>query len=85
MPASDEWEEAHLTPNGWVYGSYKHDFGIQVHKLTPDDAVLRIRRRVYVGAIGAGAQVTETETALTDDEAKIEALRSKYGRPVFGC
>lgn len=85
MAASDEWEEMHLTPNGWVDGSYKHDFGKLSEKSTPIDAVLTIRRHVYVGAIGAEMKVTESETLLTDDTSKITALRLKFGKPTFSC
>ena len=85
MAASDEWEEVHLTPNGWVDGSYKHDFGNRVEEPTPTDAVLTIRRHVYVGAIGAEAKVTETEAPRIDDKAKIAELRLKFGKPTFGC
>ena len=85
MAASDEWEEVHLTPNGWVDGSYKHDFGNRVEVPTPTDALLTIRRHVYVGAIGAEAKVTETETPRIEDTTKIAELRLKFGKPTFGC
>lgn len=85
MAASDEWEEVHLTPKGWVDGSYKHDFGRRDEKPTPIDAVLTVRRNVYVGAIGADAKITENETPLIKDEKKIEELRSKFGKPIFSC
>ncbi len=85
MSASDEWEEVHLTPNGWVDGSYKHDFGIRVEEPIPSDAVLTIRRHVYVGAIGADAKITETETPRIGDKERIAELRAKFGKPTFGC
>lgn len=85
MAASDEWEEVHLTPQGWVDGSYKHDFGQKVDKSTPIDAVLTVRRHVYVAAIGAAAKITETETQLIEDKVRIEELRSIFGKPIFSC
>lgn len=85
MAASDEWEDMHLTPTGWVAGSYKHDFGVRVDELTPADTVLTMRRHVYVGAIGASAKVTETESPLTSDKAKIAELLDKFGKPTFSC
>lgn len=85
MAASDEWEEVHLTPNGWVDGSYKHDFGNRVQKPIPIEAVLTIRRHVYVGAIGADAQATEIETPRIEDNAKIAELRLRFGKPTFSC
>lgn len=83
MAASDEWEEVHLTANGWVGGSYKHDFGNRVDEPNPPDTVLTIRRHVYVGAIGATPRITETETHRIADEARIAELLSKFGKPTF--
>lgn len=85
MSVSDEWEEVHLTPSGWVDGSYKHDFGKRVDVPVPKDAVLTILRHVTVGAIGASANVREEETPRTTDASLITELRAKYGKPTFSC
>ncbi len=83
MALSDEWEEVHLTPNGWVDGSYRHDFGNRVEEATPADTVLTVRRHVYVGAIGATPKITVTETPQIADKAKIAELLAKFGKPRF--
>lgn len=85
MSLSDEWEEVHLTPAGWVDGSYKHDFGRRNDVPVPQDAVLTVLRHVTVGAIGASAKVSEKESPLTNDASLIAELRAKYGKPTFGC
>lgn len=42
MSASDEWEDVHLTPSGWVDGSDKRDFAGVTHRPVPPDAVLTV-------------------------------------------
>lgn len=84
MAASDEWEEEHLTPNGWVSGSYQHDFGKTVEKPTPPDAVLTVRLHVVIPAAGADVRRNQTETPLIADSARIKALRTQHGEPTFG-
>lgn len=85
MALSNEWEEVHLTPNGWVDGSYKHDSGARVVVDVPKDALLTVRRHVVVGAIGAMPDIEVSETPLSNDVALIAQLREKHGKPVFGC
>ncbi|MBD9435887.1 translation initiation factor 1 [Pseudoxanthomonas sp. PXM03] len=84
MAASNEWEEEHLTPNGWVSGSYKHDNGSGTVAV-PADAVLTVRRHVVVPALVALPNVDVTETPHTTDKALIKKLREEFGEPVFGC
>ena len=85
MAASDEWEDEHLTPNGWVSGSYKHDHGHRETKAVPEDAVLTVRRHVVVGSLGAMPNIDVTETARTDDHELIKKLREQFGPPTFSC
>jgi hypothetical protein len=85
MSLSDEWENMHLTPSGWVQGSQKLDFQRNTDdKPVPEDAVLTAYRKVYVGAIGATPQVTENTTNLSDNLELIESLLAKFGKPQFG-
>lgn len=84
MSLSDEWEDEHLTPSGWVSGSYKHDFGRE-QRPVPMGAVLTVRKHTVVGAIGAMPNVGVSETLLTGDHELVSALRKKFGEPTFGC
>lgn len=83
MAVSDEWEKMHLTPSGWIQGSGKYDFQGIEEKSVPDDTVLTAYRHVYVGAIGAKPQITETQNHHTHDKALIKILLEKYGSPQF--
>jgi len=85
MAYSDEWEDEHLTKGGWVSGSYKHDYGHAETRPVPADAVLTVRRHVYVGAMGARPSVDVSETFLVDDRVLVAELRKKFGEPKFGC
>ncbi|NYI02889.1 translation initiation factor 1 [Cupriavidus plantarum] len=84
MSASNEWEDVHLTPAGWVDGSIKRDFAGVTKRPVPADAVLTAHRRVHVASAFSSPDISESETRLTDDVALIEELRQKYGKPVFG-
>lgn len=84
MAASNEWEEMHLTPAGWVQGSALYDFKRKEPKPTPSDAVLTVRRHVYLPAYGAKVQVDETRSELSRDADLIKALLERYGEPTFG-
>ncbi len=42
--ANDEWEIMHLTPTGWMDGSYRHEPGEAVAIAPPADDVLTVRR-----------------------------------------
>ena len=85
MAASREWEDVHLTPGGWVDGSYKHDFQPVTEVPRPSNAVLTVTRRVHVAALLAKPDISETEVAHTSDTALIAELKAKYGKPTFGC
>jgi hypothetical protein len=84
MAASDEWQEQHLTPSGWILGSGKYDFEGKEERPTPPDTVLTVRRHVYVGAIGARANVDESRFERSNDKELIRALLEKYGQARFG-
>ena len=84
MAASNEWEDMHLTPGGWVDGSFKADFAPVRERPVPQDAVLTITRRVKIASAYSAPDISETETKHTTDEALIESLREKFGKPTFG-
>jgi hypothetical protein len=83
MSVSDEWEELHLTPDGWRDGSYRHEPGDAVIVAPPANDVLTVRRHV-AAVYGGPSRVTEDRTPRTDDMSQIEQLLLKYGAPVFG-
>lgn len=83
MSVSDEWEELHLTPEGWKDGSYRHEPGDAIIIEPPADDVLTVRRHV-AAVYGGPSRVTEDRTPRTDDMRQIEQLLLKYGAPVFG-
>ncbi len=84
MALSNEWEYMHLTPIGWVQGSTKLDFQGMKDVPVPDNAVLSVYRKVYVGAIGAKPDVIQETTNLSNDLQLIEKLLTKFGEPKFG-
>lgn len=83
MPVCDEWEELHLTPDGWKAGSYRHEPGDAILIAPPADEVLTVRRHV-AAVYGGPSRVIEDRTPRTDDMEQIEHLLLKYGAPVFG-
>nr|WP_315593673.1 translation initiation factor 1 [uncultured Cupriavidus sp.] len=83
MSASHEWKEMHLTPEGWVPGSEKWDFGPVEHRPVPPDAVLTICRTEHVSSSFSPLERTFEETKLSADEALIESLRLKFGASPF--
>lgn len=85
MAASDEWEDMHLTPVGWVQGSCKLDYGGLKEVATPTNRLVTVHRSAYCGAIGApsSASVEESVTyCAADKDAVIRALL-KHGKPKF--
>lgn len=80
---NDEWEIMHLTPAGWMDGSYRHEPGEAVAIAAPADDVLTVRRHVSA-TYGGPCRVVEDRTPRTEDMALIEQLLTKFGAPGFG-
>ena len=83
MSVSDEWEELHLTPEGWRAGSYRHEPGDAVIVEPPANDVLTVRRHV-AAVYGGPSRAIEDRTPRTDDMSQIARLLLKYDAPVFG-
>lgn len=83
MALSDEWEEMHLTPGGWVQGSVKRDLVGTTNIARPADAVQTVRKSGVIAAGGAPYKSTEEETDHTQDSSLIERLRDQFGAPTF--
>ncbi|SDP79110.1 hypothetical protein SAMN04488595_12410 [Ralstonia sp. 25mfcol4.1] len=82
MSNSEEWEELHLTPGGWVAGSYRHTPWPKVDIAPPDAGVLTVRRHVTATYCGPSRAI-EDRTPQTRDMALIESLLARYGNPEF--
>ncbi len=82
MLNSEEWEELHLTPAGWIAGSYRHTPWPEVDVAPPDTGVLTVRRHVSA-TYGGPSRAVEDRTPRTDDMAVIESLLAQYGSPAF--
>ncbi|KWR74962.1 hypothetical protein [Cupriavidus sp. IDO] len=82
MSISEEWEELHLTPAGWIAGSYRHTPWPVVDVAPPAAGVLTVKRHVTATYCGPSRAV-EDRTPQTHDMALIEALLSRYGSPEF--
>ena len=82
MSNNEEWEVLHLTPDGWVAGSYRHTPWPEVDVAPPDADVLTVRRHVSAEYCGPSRMVEE-RTPQTQDMALIESLLSRFGSPAF--
>ncbi|KAF7962918.1 translation initiation factor 1 [Cupriavidus sp. UYMU48A] len=82
MSNSEEWEELHLTPAGWIAGSYRHTPWPVVDVAQPDSSVLTVRRHVTATYCGPSRAI-EDRTPQTQDMALIESLLTRYGNPEF--
>jgi len=72
----------HLTPAGWVAGSYRHAPWPLVVVAPPAAGVLTVRRNVTSSTNGP-ARATEDRTPMTQDAALIDALLAEFGNPKF--
>lgn len=82
MSNTEEWEVLHLTPAGWIAGSYRHTPWPAVDVEAPDSGVLTVRRHVTATYCGPSRAV-EDRTPQTQDMALIESLLDRYGSPEF--
>lgn len=78
MSASDEIDEMHLTPNGWVQGSEKLDFSGWKHVDPPADRLLTVRFREYLSSAFSKMELTADETKHGSDDDILAALQ-KHG------
>lgn len=79
MSASNEWDEWHLTPNGWVEGSEKVDFAGITERPLPADRVVTFRLTSYMGSIYSKVQISWDEQWCSQS-ADVEALYQQFGR-----
>ncbi|BAY24489.1 hypothetical protein NIES2100_42840 [Calothrix sp. NIES-2100] len=86
--ASKEWREWHLTPNGWVAGTFKHDFGLQQVSPT-ENRLLTCVYEEYIspdanafsgyGEPGFNEEKSINITWRCSDNERISELLEKFG------
>lgn len=78
MSASDEIDEMHLTPSGWVQGSSKIDFVGWTHRDTPADCLLTASFREHISSSYSPMDFSaDVETQASD--ADILAALQNHG------
>jgi hypothetical protein len=84
MCASNEWQDYHLTPTGWVEGSEKVDFSGIHEKPIPADRVLTVRWVDNQSSAFSKADRYWKETWRSSDSAAVSALVAKFGERPSG-
>lgn len=85
MTASEEWEEMHLTFNGWVLGSLNYDSTGFIEVELPADRVLSMRKKACSGKTGEVSSVSCSAEIFFCDHNKdlVINLLLKHGKPFF--
>jgi len=78
MSASDEIDEIHLTPNGWVQGSEKFDFSGWTHRDPPAVRLLTARFREYMSS-SFSPMALSADVKKHAADAEILAALKAYG------
>jgi hypothetical protein len=79
MSLSKEWFQEHLTPNGWVSGSYRYDSAKEVKKDAPDDRVLTLCFFEEQTSFFSKMHLTYEEEWRSDTEEQVKSLIKEYG------
>ncbi len=79
MPASNEYIKWHLTPSGWVKGSYHLDFNEPVSIDPPKDRVLTCTYKEFMSSGFSKLETSVVEEWSSRDKEKIQELLSKFG------
>jgi hypothetical protein len=74
MSASDEVDEMHLTPSGWVQGSEKIDFSGWTHRDPPADRLLTVRFREHMSSAFSKMDLSAEETCHAPNDEIVAAL-----------
>ncbi len=78
MSASYEWQDRHLTPAGWLDGSYRVDGAGIIRVDEPADRVLTVRHSDFSGW-GSNLHRSDDVKWEHEDKALIAELLAKYG------
>ena len=79
MPYDEYKEDVHLTPSGWVYGTFSA-CGTVTEKPAPVDRVLTLHKSVYQGSGYSPENVTWEEAWRSSDvsDVYIKELKAKF-------
>src|SRR5437868_6113162 len=77
--SGEAWIEAHLTPSGWTYGSYKDENARPVLIPAPGESLLTVRRHYIVSGASAPRRLSEIRTTRADLAREIIRLLEAYG------
>lgn len=77
MAASNEWDEWHLTPTGWVQGTEKTDFAYKEVD-PPVDRVATYIYQEYVGSVHSGTHISWEEIWVKPGAALAE-IKEQFG------
>lgn len=85
MTASDEWEEMHLTLDGWVNGSLQYDSTGCIRVEWPSDRVLSVKKSVCHVTKGDASSdaVTQEIFFCHDDKDLVINVLIRHGSPRF--
>lgn len=79
MAASREWWQWHLTPEGWVQGSERLDFGEPKIVPPPDDRVLTVEYREEMSSVYSKMEQSIRELWRSEDDAAVQKLVAEFG------
>lgn len=83
MAASNEWDEWHLTPSGWVKGTEKTDFALN-EVPPPKDRVATFKYQEYISSVHSRMHIT-WEEMWSETRAETALLIKKFGRYPNDC
>jgi hypothetical protein len=84
MPASNEWQEYHLTPRGWESGSHREDGAGRTNIEPPADRVLTTRWE-EIWSFGMPMVEKRLDTMWqSEDKKAIELLLKQFGESPKG-
>ena len=81
MDFSHEWTDWHLTPKGWVKGSYKVDFKEEIDVVAPKNRVLTRRYEEIITSVSAPLKIVKSNVWDNGDTEMIKRLYKKYQFP----
>ncbi|WP_454726794.1 MULTISPECIES: hypothetical protein [Cupriavidus] len=83
LASGEAWIEAHLTPSGWTYGSYKDPDAHPVLIPAPQESLLTVRRHFVVAGVAAPRRLSEIRTTRANSAREIARLLETFGEPHF--